>query len=89
MAIDKNYVQHIRELLSANPQWRRTRLSVELCKLWGWQTPSGQYKDMACRSLLLKLERTGAIVLPPRQWKCTFNSRPAYPAVCRFSNYLG
>ncbi|MFH0787420.1 MAG: Druantia anti-phage system protein DruA [Pseudomonadota bacterium] len=80
-AIDRKHVQHIRALLAANPQWHRSHLSVELCKLWGWQSPAGQYKDMACRSLLLKLERAGAIVLPPRQGKRTFHSRPAYPRV--------
>ena len=79
--IEQRHVQHIRTLLFANPQWHRTRLSIELCKLWGWQSPSGQYKDMACRSLLLKLERAGDIVLPPRQGKRSFHSRPAYPAV--------
>jgi hypothetical protein len=80
-AIDQNHVQHIRALLSANPQWHRSHLSVELCKLWGWQSSTGQYKDMACRSLLLKLERAGAIVLPPRQGKRNYYSRPAYPTV--------
>ena len=43
-------VQQIRQLLTANPDWRRTRLSRELCRLWHWQSPKGQYKDMACRS---------------------------------------
>lgn len=80
-AIDQSHVQHIRELLSANPEWHRSHLSIELCKLWGWQSPAGQYKDMACRSLLLKLERAGAIVLPPRQGKNTFTSSPSYPSV--------
>ncbi len=80
-AADQNHVQHIRALLAANPQWHRSHLSVELCKLWGWQSPAGQYKDIACRSLLLKLERAGTIVLPPRQGKRTYHSRPAYPAV--------
>ncbi len=80
-AIDQNHVQQIRALLTGNPQWLRTHLSVELCKLWDWQSPAGQYKDMACRNLLLKLERAGAIVLPPRQGKRTFHSRPAYPSV--------
>jgi hypothetical protein len=36
---------------------------------------------MACRSLLLKLERAGAIVLPPRQGKHTFTSRSSYPSI--------
>ena len=35
---------------------------------------------MACRSLLLKLERAGAIVLPP-PGESTFTSRPCYPSV--------
>lgn len=54
-------------LLSGNPQWNRTRLSRELCRLWNWQRPDGQLKDMACRELLLKLEKRGLIKLPPRQ----------------------
>src|SRR3989304_557899 len=80
-AIDHTHIQHIRTLLAANPQWNLTHLSVELCKLWGWQSPAGQYKDMACRSLLLKLERAGRFFLPPRQEKNTFHSPPAYPTV--------
>lgn len=81
ISINTHHVEQIRGFLSAYPQWGRTRLSVELCKQWGWQSPSGQYKDMACRSLLLKLERAGSIVLPPRQLELTFKSRPAYPIV--------
>lgn len=60
-------VNRIRMLLSGNPQWNRTRLSRELCRLWNWQRPDGQLKDMACRELLLKLEKRGLIKLPPRQ----------------------
>ena len=54
-------------LLSGNPKWNRTRLSRELCRLWDWQRPDGQLKDMACRELLLKLEKHCLIKLPPRQ----------------------
>ena len=79
--LEQSHVRHIQGLLAANPQWHRSRLSLELCKLWNWQNPSGQYKDMACRSLLLKLERAGSIVLPPRQGKRTFNARPSYLSV--------
>jgi hypothetical protein len=81
-AIDQSHVQHIRALLAANPQWHRSQLSIELCKLWGWQSPAGQYKDMACRSLLLKLESFGRYCFaPPRQGKRTFHLRPSYPSV--------
>ena len=35
-----------------------------MCQLWNWYSPVGQMKDMACRDLLLKLERQGRLVLP-------------------------
>jgi len=81
-------VQQIRQLLTANPDWHRTRLSMELCRLWNWQSPKGQYKDMACRSLLLKLERAGHIVLPPRQGKNTCTSRSSYPDVSHRKEWI-
>jgi hypothetical protein len=54
-------------LLGQNPSWNRTRLSRVLCAQWGWRNGTGQLKDMACRTLLLKLERMGKIRLPLRQ----------------------
>lgn len=57
----------IRNLLAAHPDWHRTRLSRELCQRWDWRTDTGRPKDMACRSLLLKLEARGWIRLPSRQ----------------------
>lgn len=59
-------IQLIHRLLKRNPSWHRTRLSIELCKIWDWRTADGRYKDMASRSLLLKLEKLGHITLPPR-----------------------
>jgi len=61
----------IQRLMNENPDWGRTRLSQELCTLWNWQGPNGQLKDMACRTMLLKLERSGHMALPPRQRKST------------------
>ena len=57
----------IRDLLADNPSWNRSRLSRELCERWGWRNEKGRLKDMACRTLLLKLERRGEIGLPPRE----------------------
>lgn len=57
----------IRGWLTAHPDWNRTRLSRELCAAWDWRNGAGRLKDMACRSLLLKLEARGRILLPPRQ----------------------
>ena len=56
----------IRVLLAENPARGRTPLSQELCRRWNWRNARGQLKDMACRTLLLKLERAGHIRLPPR-----------------------
>jgi hypothetical protein len=57
----------IADWLAEHPSWNRTRLSRELCLLWNWRNGAGRLKDMACRTLLLKLEALGQIVLPPRQ----------------------
>jgi hypothetical protein len=56
----------VREIIVSNPSWRRTRISQELCSRWGWFNHLGQPKDMACRSMLLKLEAKGYITLPAR-----------------------
>lgn len=57
-------ISFIKSLMTENPDWHRTRLSLELCHRWNWCKPGGQLKDMACRSMLLKLERRGYIELP-------------------------
>lgn len=59
-------IHFIRRLIEGNPSWHRTRISRELCAQWKWCTEIGQPKDMACRSLLLKLEEQGHIKLPAR-----------------------
>ena len=60
-------IQLIRDLMAANPAWGRSPLSVELCSRWNWRNAQGKLKDMAARTLLLKLERAGHISLPPPQ----------------------
>jgi len=58
-------IELIRRLIASHPQWHRTRLSKHLCQLWNWRTDTGLLKDMACRSMLRKLEQRQLIVLPP------------------------
>jgi hypothetical protein len=70
----------IRALLVEHPSWHRTRLSRELCDLWGWRNEAGRLKDMACRTLLLKLEARGLIGLPPRQRASVNGARNRRPA---------
>ena len=60
-------IGQVQGLLAEHPEWGRTRLSEELCRLWDWRNALGRSKDMAARTLLLKLERSGHIQLPPRQ----------------------
>lgn len=57
----------IRDLMAEHRDWGRTRLSEELCRRWNWRNAQGRIKDMAARTLLLKLERRGCIALPARQ----------------------
>lgn len=57
----------VRGLLVAHPDWSRYRLSRELCRVWNWRSLTGQIKDMAARSLLLKLEERGWVALPARR----------------------
>jgi hypothetical protein len=54
----------IGRLIADNPDWHRTRLSRELCQLWNWRTDKGLLKDMACRSMLRKLEQRKLVSLP-------------------------
>jgi len=57
----------IRDLMAQHRDWGRTRLSEQLCRCWNWRNAQGRIKDMAARTLLLKLERRGCIELPARQ----------------------
>lgn len=57
----------IGQLMDIHPHWGRYHLSVHLAEQWNWRNQVGQLKDMAARTLLLKLERRGLLRLPPRQ----------------------
>jgi hypothetical protein len=58
-------LRELRALIAQHPDWHRTGLSVHLCQLWNWRNAAGQIKDMAARTLLLKLAARGLIDLPP------------------------
>jgi hypothetical protein len=57
----------VRELIAQHGEWSRRRISQQLCVAWDWRNGAGQYKDMAARTLLVKLEQRGLIQLPPRR----------------------
>ena len=73
-------LRQIRSLLSEHTEWHRTQVSRTLCDLWGWRNEAGQLKDMACRTLLLKLEARKLITLPPRQRPSVNGTRNRKPA---------
>lgn len=60
-------LDQVRHLLASHPDWSRRRLSEELATVWNWRNGVGRIKDMAARTLLLKLEQRGWIRLPPRR----------------------
>jgi hypothetical protein len=57
-------IDGIRALRLEHPQWSRQRLSEHLAQGWQWHNEAGRLKDMAVRTLLLKLEARGLIDLP-------------------------
>jgi hypothetical protein len=67
----------VRALIAQHPDWHRTALSRHLCALWNWRNGAGRLKDMAARTLLLKLHARGLVELPPPQ---TRTGRPCAQA---------
>jgi len=59
----------VQALVAQGRDWSRYRLSRELARLWDWRTPQGQLKDMAARTLLLKMQEQGWVELPVRRMK--------------------
>jgi Domain of unknown function (DUF4338) len=67
----------VEALIAQNGDWSRYRLSRQLARLWNWRTPQGQLKDMAARTLLLKMQEQGWIKLPALRMKSpTRSGRP-------------
>jgi len=60
-------LQFIRALRESQPPCSRAELSRRVAEQWQWRNPAGQLKDMAARTLLLKLHRRGLIELPAPQ----------------------
>ena len=72
--------------VTTHPEWSRKRLARELCQRWQWRTAQGRLKDFAARSLLLKLQARGLLILPSlrtqyrtRRWEASLppNQPPA------------
>ena len=75
----------VRVLIEQHSDWHRTALSRHLCELWNWRNGAGRLKDMAARTLLLKLHARGLIELPPPQSR---TRRPCAQAPATFQPEL-
>ena len=65
--LETSDIFRIRQLMAENPSWSRRRLSEVIAQEWDWRNGSGRFKDMAARTMLLKLDALGLIQLPPRR----------------------
>lgn len=77
-------IELIRSVIRANWSNGRKHISKELCYIWDWKQANGYLRDMQCRSLLLKLEQSGLIQLPPylRRRDYTRHNRNRKPKIC-------
>jgi hypothetical protein len=62
--IGPNELALIKGLIKAAGDRGRTYISKQLCQLWDWRLPNGQFRDIACRDLLRRLEKRGLVKLP-------------------------
>lgn len=66
--IDEVQLESVRRLIAQHPAVSRRALSVMVCEAWNWRQANGQFSDMICRGLLLALERSGCLRLPPKKF---------------------
>ncbi|MDT3701273.1 MAG: DUF4338 domain-containing protein [Thermincola sp.] len=64
--VTQKEIDLINRLISENPTWGRTKLSIELCRIWDWCHNDGRPKEISCRDLLRKLNGKGLITLPKK-----------------------
>lgn len=77
--LEPDDIGRIRELIASHPGWSRRRLSEALCSQWDWRNGAGRLKDMAVRSLLVKLQARGLIQLPARRQVASNRMRSRCP----------
>lgn len=65
--ITEDKIEQIRGIIAENPGWNRTKISQYICRLWCWQSPNGELKDISCRDMLRELDKANRISLPAAQ----------------------
>lgn len=62
--ITEKEIEIVNRMIAENPSWNRSKLSVELCRIWNWCGHDGKPKDISCRAVLRNLDSKGKINLP-------------------------
>ena len=83
--LSRAQLQDLRQWVGAHPHWSRWRLSRELATRWDWRNGAGVLKDMAARTLLVKLAQRGLIGLPARRQVPTNRMRCGPPVTLEWS----
>jgi Domain of unknown function (DUF4338) len=83
--LSRAQLQDLRQWVGAHPHWSRWRLSRELATRWDWRNGAGVLKDMAARTLLVKLAQRGLIGLPARRQVPTNRMRCGPPLALEWS----
>jgi hypothetical protein len=65
--LDAATIARMQGTIDAHPALSRTALSRRLCAELDWHAPNGRPREMSCRAALVKLDRQGALRLPPAQ----------------------
>ncbi len=85
--ITPTVLEEIRGVINTCRHAGRSVISRVLCEQWNWRQSNGLLKDMACRGLLLRLERLGLIALPPRRRvKSNYKRIPPIPPAFEENN---
>jgi hypothetical protein len=69
LIVNTEQIAHINRLIATQPNWSRRKLSKQVCEDFNWRQQNGYLRDMVCRSLLLELDRSGHIQLPPIKFR--------------------
>jgi len=54
----------IKDLIEANPNFTRNKLSSLVCQTFNWHKVNGELKDMSCRVAMIRMQEAGLIKLP-------------------------
>ncbi|MCX5881273.1 MAG: DUF4338 domain-containing protein [Deltaproteobacteria bacterium] len=60
-------ITFINEIIERDHSHGRSYIARQLCEVWQWRQPNGNFKEYAARDLLLRLEENGFILLPVRK----------------------